>query len=125
MPTEQGKIFRNAWIAGVRQHYPDDPKPGYVTPWDDTPDWERAAAAAVYGQVLTFIEVSNGATTKLSREQRGRFIALCWIAQIHAAFDDPKPTYVADWEDLPAWQQQVDADIFDAIERHAETPEAC
>jgi hypothetical protein len=30
---------------------------------------------------------------------------------------DPKPAYVADWPDLPHWQQQTDADIFEHIER--------
>lgn len=32
-------------------------------------------------------------------------------------FEDPKPGYVADWPGLPAWQQETDADIFDAIEK--------
>ena len=71
MTTEEGRIFREAWIAGMKRHYPGEPKPGYV--------------------------------------------ALCWIAQIYKHFEDPKPGYVADWQDLPARQQQTDADIFDAI----------
>lgn len=32
-------------------------------------------------------------------------------------FQDPKPGYVADWADLPEWQQETDADIFDHIEQ--------
>jgi hypothetical protein len=120
MPTatdEPGRIFREAWIAGVRKHYPGEPKPGYVAPWDETPDWERQAAAAVYGQVRSFVEVSDGTTVKLTREQKGRFVAICWIAQIYKHIPDPKPSYVADWVDLPEWQQQTDADIFEWIER--------
>lgn len=31
-------------------------------------------------------------------------------------FEDPKPGYVADWSDLPDWQQETDSDIFEAIE---------
>ncbi|MEU4116591.1 hypothetical protein AB0F71_19120 [Kitasatospora sp. NPDC028055] len=116
--TEDGRIFREAWIAGVRKHFPGDPKPGYVSPWEETPDWERAAAAAVFGQVRDFITVSGGATSNLSREQKGRFVALCWIAQIHHRIADPKPAYTADWDDLPKWQQETDADIFEAVERH-------
>ncbi|MBD0692327.1 hypothetical protein [Streptomyces sp. CBMA123] len=116
--TEDGRIFREAWIAGVRKHFPGEPKPGYVAPWDDTPAWERQSAAAVFGQVRDFVTVSGGGTAKLSREQKGRFVALCWIAQIHRHIDDPKPGYTADWDDLPKWQQQTDADIFEAIERH-------
>ncbi|MFE9117048.1 hypothetical protein [Streptomyces sp. NPDC007172] len=117
MQNENGRVFREAWIAGVKKHFPGDPKPGYITPWDETPVWEREAAAAVCSQVSDFIEMSGGNTTKLSREQRGRFVALCWIAQIHKHFDNPKPGYVADWPELPEWQRQTDADIFDAIER--------
>jgi len=115
--TEHGRIFREAWIAGVIKHYPGEPKPGYITPWDDTPEWERASAAAVYEQVRAFVEVSGGTTAKLSRAQRGRWVATCWIAQIYKHIPDPKPGYVADWDDLPRWQQETDADIFDAIEQ--------
>lgn len=120
MTVEPGRVFREAWIAGVHAHFPGEPKPGYVTPWEDTPDWERESAAAVYGQVADFIKVSAGQTAKLTREQKGRFVATCWIAQIHKHIQDPKPGYVADWADLPEWQQKTDADIFEAVERSVE-----
>ncbi|KOT61238.1 hypothetical protein ADK47_37880 [Streptomyces rimosus subsp. rimosus] len=68
--TEGARLFRDAWIAGVRRHFPGEPKAGYVTPWDDTPQWEREAAGAVYEQVRRFVEVSGGRTAKLSREQK-------------------------------------------------------
>ena len=116
---DHGRLFREAWIEGVRRHFPGEPKAGYVAPWEETPEWERNAAAAVCEQVLAFINVSNGAVAKLSREQRGRFVALCWTAQVYHAFADPKPSYVADWDQLPSWQQAVDSDVFDAIERAA------
>jgi hypothetical protein len=111
-----GRIFREAWIAGVKKHYPGEPKPGYIAPWNETPDWERRSATAVYEQVRQFISMSNGATSRLSREQKGRFVALCWIAQIYKHIPDPKPAYVADWDDLPEWQRETDADIFERIE---------
>jgi hypothetical protein len=114
---EAGRVFREAWIAGVRKHYPGEPKPGYVTPWDDTPEWERDSAAAVYEQVRQFIEAADGATAKLTREQKGRFVALCWIAQIFKHFPNPKASYVADWSDMPEWQQETDSDIFEHIEQ--------
>lgn len=116
MPNEQGRIFREAWIAGVKKHFPGEPKPSYVTPWEETPDWERASAAAVYNQIRAFVDVSAGNTSKLTQAQKGRFVALCWIAQIHKHVPDPKPAYVADWDDLPTWQQQTDTDIFEHIE---------
>ncbi|MFF3196365.1 MULTISPECIES: hypothetical protein [Streptomyces] len=111
------QVFREAWIEGVHRHFPGEPKPGYVTPWEDTPQWEREAAGAVYEQVRQFIEVSDGHTAKLSREQKGRFVAVCWTAQMFKHFENPKPGYVADWSDLPAWQQETDADIFEVIEK--------
>lgn len=115
---EAGRIFREAWITGVTKHYPGTPKPGYVSPWEDTPDWERSAAASVYEQVAAFIKTTDGAAGKLSREQKGRFVALCWVGQIHRHFPDPKPSYVADWADMPDWQRETDADIFEHIEQH-------
>jgi hypothetical protein len=120
--VQQGEIFRQAWIDGVRRHYPGEPKPGYITPWEQTPDWERQAAAAVYDLVRLLIESSADASAHLSREQKGRFVALCWITQIHRHIPNPKPSYVADWEQLPAWQQQTDADIFERIEQDLTNP---
>lgn len=115
--TEGARVFREAWIAGVRRHFPGEPKPGYVTPWEDTPEWERAAAGAVCEQVRQFLEVSEGHAGRLTREQKGRFVAICWTAQMYRHFEDPKPGYVADWPDLPDWQRETDADIFEAIEK--------
>jgi len=44
-------------------------------------------------------------------------VALCWIGQMYKQFSDPEPAYVADWEEMPSWQQETDADIFERIER--------
>lgn len=117
MPTDPGRTFREAWIAGVEKHYPGEPRPGYTAPWEQTPDWERAAATAVYHQVRAYVEATDGHVAKLTRPQKGRFVALCWIGQIHKHFSDPKPSYLADWDDLPVWQQETDADIFERIEQ--------
>ncbi|HZN18530.1 MAG TPA: hypothetical protein VFB84_10165 [Micromonosporaceae bacterium] len=119
MQLERGQIFREAWIAGVRRHYPGEPKPGYVAPWEDTPQWERDSATAVYDQVAAFVEVTGGQTAKLTRTQKGRFVALCWIGQILRHIPDPKSSYVADWDELPQWQQETDADIFERIEQES------
>jgi hypothetical protein len=117
LTVEPGQTFRAAWIAGVRAHFPGDPNPGYVAAWEDTPEWERASACAVYEQVRAFLEATDGAAARLTRQQKGRFVALCWTGQIYKHFADPKPSYVADWADLPAWQQETDADIFERVER--------
>ena len=36
---------------------------------------------------------------------------------IYLRIPEPRPANVAPWEDLPSWQQETDADMFDAIER--------
>ena len=82
MSNEQGRIFPEAWIAGVTKHYLGEPKPGYIAPWEEKPVWERESAAAVCEQVRAFIELSEGNTSKLSREQKGRFVAVWWIADL-------------------------------------------
>jgi hypothetical protein len=117
-----GRVFREAWIEGVRHHYPGEPKPGYVAPWADTPDWERESAAAVYDQVRALIEATAGQAVRLTREQKGQFVAACWAGQIFRHFNDPKPSYVAGWDELPAWQRETDADIFERIEREPARP---
>jgi hypothetical protein len=81
------------------------------------PDWERASAEAVAEQVAHFVKVSGGRTDSLTRDQRGQFIATGWIAQIHRHIADPKPSYVTPWEELPSWQRETDADIFDTLEQ--------
>lgn len=116
----QGRIFRQAWINGVNKHFPGEPKPGYVSPWEEMPDWEQASAEAVYEQVEAFVRISGGQTRRLSREQKSRFVAICWVAQIYKHISDPKPAYVADWEGLPEWQRETDADIFEVIEGQVE-----
>ena len=112
-----GRFFREAWIAGVKRHYPDAPKEGYIAPWEALSQWERESAIAVYAQVRQFVLVTGRQTARLSREQKGRFISLCWIGQIFKHFSDPKESYIADWDALPLWQRETDADIFEAIEQ--------
>ncbi len=113
---ERGRFFRAAWIKGVQQYYPGTPKPGYIAPWEEMQSWEQESATAVHEQVRQFVLLTGGASAKLTRSQKGRFICLCWIGQIFKHFPEPKASYVADWEELPDWQKETDADIFGAIE---------
>lgn len=114
-----GREFREAWIEGVKKHYPGEPKPGYVAPWQEMPSWEKRSAAAVHGQVVAFLAATGGRAASLSRAQKGQFVAVCWAGQVYRHFTDPKASYVAGWDDLPTWQQETDADIFEQIERKA------
>src|SRR5260370_23756118 len=99
-----GEFFRSAWIAGVKKHFPGEPKPGYIVPWEEMQIWEQDSAIAVFYQVKGLILANDGVTTNLTREQRGRMVALYWILQVFRRIPDPKPGYVADWSQLPAWQ---------------------
>lgn len=112
-----GQFFREAWITGVKRYYEGIPKEGYIAPWDQMGLWEQESAIAVYEQVRQFVLVTDGKTQRLSRDQRGRFVCMCWIGQVFKHIPAPKPSYVTDWEGLPAWQKETDADIFDAIEK--------
>ena len=49
------------------------------------------------------------------REARGRVVASLWRLQMIEHFGDSKPGYTAEWDKLPAWQREVDADIYDAV----------
>ena len=120
MNVELGRLFRDAWIEGVNRYFPGEPKPGYVAPWEQTPDWERESAAAVCRQILDFLAISDGNAAKLTDEQKGRFVATCWIAQIYKHIPDPKPGYVADWDALPQWQRDTDIAIFARIQERYE-----
>ncbi len=113
---EKGRFFRAAWIEGVKRYYPGIPKSGYIATWEEMQAWEQESAIAVYEQVSQFVLLSAGATTKLTRNQKGRCVCLCWIGQIFKHIPEPKESYVADWEQLPDWQRETDADIFAAIE---------
>jgi hypothetical protein len=67
--------IREAWITGVMQHYPGEPKPSYISPWDETPEWERESAAAVYDQVRVHRRYQRQ-YREAHPFQKGRFVAL-------------------------------------------------
>jgi hypothetical protein len=85
-----GRTFREAWIQGVKRHYPGVPKPGHIAAWEQTPEWERESAAAVHGQVRAFLEATGGQARRLSRAQKGQFVAVCWAGQILARIREPQ-----------------------------------
>ncbi|HEX3811212.1 MAG TPA: hypothetical protein VHX59_00085 [Mycobacteriales bacterium] len=116
MSVERGQIFRQAWIDGVKRHFPGEPKAGYIAPWAETPEWERQSAAAVFELVKALLDATDGKAAKLSRIQKGQFVSAAFAAQIFRHIEDPKPAYTAGWDDLPEWQRATDADIFEAVE---------
>jgi hypothetical protein len=44
-------------------------------------------------------------------------LSITTVIRIVATRPRYKPAYVADWDDLPSWQRETDADIFERIER--------
>jgi hypothetical protein len=69
--------------------------------------WEQESAMAVFEQVRQFVLLSGGKTTRLSREQKGRFVAICWIAQIYKYFAQPKASYVDDGENCLTGKEKL------------------
>jgi hypothetical protein len=115
-----GRLFRTAWVEGVGRHHPGTPRTGTIAAWEDLSDWERASSAAVADQVARFVLDANGRTSRLTRSQRGQFVTICWIAQVHRHLSEPPVSSITPWEELPAWQRQTVAHVFDVIEQAVE-----
>ena len=115
---EGGRLFREAWIAGVKKHFPGTPKPGYIAPWESMPDWEKEIVTEIYAQMQALIQAGaqDEQVTRLNREQGGRVIRIAWIGQVYKHIPDPKPSYVCNWEEISSWEQEVDRDIFEKIQ---------
>jgi hypothetical protein len=113
-----GRIFRSAWINGVNAYFPGAPKAGYIAPWEEMSEWEQQSAIAVYGKVCALIQVGlqQEQPVRLAPEQGGRFISEAWNVQVYRHIPNPKPAYIADWDELPEWQRRTDIDIFSTIE---------
>lgn len=114
-----GRFFREQWIAGVKKHYPGTAKPGYIAPWEGMQMWEQQAALSVYEQVRAFVHAGYQPENivHLSREQAGRLVSALWNGEVYRNYPEkPKAGYVAPYDELPAWQQETDADIYAAIE---------
>jgi hypothetical protein len=116
-----GRRFRAAWIKGVQKHFPGTPKPGYISPWEEMASWEQKAASAVYGKVRELIRagLQHEPPVRLMGEQGGRYVSEAWNVQVFRHIPNPKPSYVADWENLPEWQRATDMEIFVDIEMAA------
>ncbi len=112
-----GRIFKDAWIAGVKNYYPGTPNLAYLSPWEDMSEWEQQAAITVYGKVKVFIQSGLQSTppAHIAPEQGGRFIGEAWNVQVYRHDPHPNPRYVADWDDLPEWHRRTDIGIFEAI----------
>ena len=114
----RGRLVRAAWIAGVKSYFPGEPKAGYIAPWEEMPDWERAIVVALYDQARGVILAggNDGQRVRLTPEQGGRLVRIIWVQQVYRHFPEPKESYVQAWEQMPEWERQTDTDMFAAIE---------
>nr|BBH91729.1 hypothetical protein KTC_64800 [Thermosporothrix sp. COM3] len=111
-----GRLFRHAWIAGVKRYYPGTPKPGYIAPWEETPAWEQEACKSVFELVVGDLHLHG----IRSPEEGGQRVHTFWLDQIKRLIEQPKPSYLAPWEALPRWQQHTDMDIYQQIVHEAQ-----
>ncbi|HXM56610.1 MAG TPA: hypothetical protein VOB72_14535 [Candidatus Dormibacteraeota bacterium] len=112
-----GRLFRTAWVEGVGRHHPGTPREGHLAAWEELSGWERDSSATVGDQIAQLVVAANGRTSRLTRAQRGQFVVTCWIAQVHRHLSEPSVAAVTPWEELPEWQRQTVAHVFDVIER--------
>jgi len=111
-----GRRFREAWIAGVRKYFPGEPKAGYVAPWEEMGAWEQRAATTVWKRTAAFVNAGLP-SCRLTPEQGGRYVSEAWNVEVFRNVENPKPSYVSNWDDLPEWQRRTDIDIYATIER--------
>lgn len=117
---QYGRIFRDAWIKGVKSHYPGEPEESYVRPWEQMDKWEQESAIAVFLQLRGFLlaGIQNKQLSSLTREQGGRLVRIAWVAQMYKHFPNPEPAYVYDWEEMSDdWERSADMDLFQAVEK--------
>lgn len=117
MTLEQGgRLVRQAWINGVHTYYKGEVKDSWVAPWEQMREWEQQVIMGVYEDVSKFVQANDG--NSLSREQGGMLVREAWIVHCYKTLGpDVKPAYVGSWEDMPKWEQDVDCDMYEAIER--------
>jgi hypothetical protein len=77
----RGRRVREAWIAGVKRYYPGEPKAGYIAPWEEMTDWERAIVVALYDQARGIVLAGgeDGQRVRLTPEQGGRVVRAIWV----------------------------------------------
>lgn len=115
-----GRFFRDRWIDLVKRHYPGTPPAKELRSWEDLEPWEQENAIKVYELVQHLAWTVGWPIDGLSREQKGRFVYTCMIAQVWKRIPQGEEAHLVDWDQLPAWQQESYADIFENIEWYQE-----
>jgi hypothetical protein len=88
--------------------------------WEEIEPWEQENAVKVYELVQHLAWTVGWPIDGLSREQKGRFVHTCLVAQIWKRAPQGEGMALNDWNHLPGWQQVVYADLFETIEWYQE-----
>ena len=117
---EGGRFFQDQWIRLVKEHCPDHLRAEKLLPWEDLELWEQENAVKAYELVQHLAWTVGWPIDGLNREQKGRFVHTCLMAQVWKRAPQRKSIALSDWNQLPTWQQQVYADLFEMIEWYQE-----
>ena len=112
-----GRLLRTAWVEGVGRHHPGTSRARAIDAWEELAPWVQQSSCTVAEQIAGLVVAANGRTTRLTRAQRGQFVATCWIAQVHRHQSEPPVSSITPWDEMPDWQRQAVAHVFDVIEQ--------
>ncbi len=117
---EGGRFFQDQWIRIVIERCPDNSPFEKLLPWEDLEPWEQENVVKAYELVQHLAWTVGWPIDGLSREQKGRFVHTCLIAQVWKRAPQHDEIALGDWNQLPTWQQQAYADLFEMIEWYQE-----
>ena len=118
MTTEDiaAKRVRQAWIDGVKEYYPGEPKASYILPWGEMSSWEQEAVRLLTQHVQSILIPLAAQNIQIPREHGGYLVCAIWNTLMFQLLLEPKPSYVKHFDQLDEWQQKADIKMFEAIE---------
>ena len=86
----------------------------------EVPGVESPAPASLEGvtAILAALEGGEGEAPPLSREELGRLVREVWVACARE-HPDPKPSWLAGWDELDEWDRETDRRIGKVVANHA------
>ncbi|HXR65409.1 MAG TPA: hypothetical protein VN729_05785 [Ktedonobacteraceae bacterium] len=104
MRMEGGRFFQDQWIYLVIKYCPNNPPSEKLLQWEDLEPWEQENALKVYELVQHLAWTVGWPIDGLSREQKGRFVHTCQIAQVWKCAPPREEIALNDWNQLPVWK---------------------
>ncbi|SRR5258707_206782 len=115
------KRVRQAWIDGVKEYYPGDPKASYILPWNEMTAWEQEAVRLLTQYIQAILAPLATQGLRLPREHGGYLVCSVWNTLMFQLLREPKASYVKHFNQLDEWQQKTDIKMFEAIEEIIES----